>query len=61
MYGNAVTLVKYLDMDYIDLYYQHYVDTSVPIEETVSVKIFVLLYLYKLFIFIYLMDELYQI
>ena len=48
-------------MDYIDLYYQHYVDTLVPIEETVSVKIFVLLYLYKLFIFIYLMDELYWI
>eukprot|EP01018_Ginkgo_biloba_P036758 Gb_20675 [translate_table: standard] len=25
-----------LDMDYIDLYYQHRVDTSIPIEETVS-------------------------
>ena len=26
-----------LDVDYIDLYYQHRVDTSVPIEETVCV------------------------
>jgi len=51
--------LKYLDVDYIDLYYQHRVDTSVPIEETVSDKIFVLLNLYKLFIFIYLMDGLY--
>ena len=53
--------LKYLDVDYIDLYFQHRVDTSVPIEETVSVKIFVLSYLYKLYIFIYLMDELYWI
>lgn len=29
--------LKRLDVDYIDLYYQHRVDTSVPIEETVSV------------------------
>ena len=28
--------LKRLDVDYIDLYYQHRVDTSVPIEETVS-------------------------
>lgn len=28
--------LKRLDLDYIDLYYQHRVDTSVPIEETVS-------------------------
>lgn len=28
--------LKRLDIDYIDLYYQHRVDTSVPIEETVS-------------------------
>ena len=30
--------LKRLDVDYIDLYYQHRVDTSVPIEETVSVS-----------------------
>jgi hypothetical protein len=29
--------LKYLDVDYIDLYYQHRVDISVPIEDTVSV------------------------
>ena len=28
--------LKRLDVDYIDLYYQHRVDTSVPIEETVN-------------------------
>ncbi|XVE89864.1 hypothetical protein DITRI_Ditri20bG0028900 [Diplodiscus trichospermus] len=28
--------LKRLDVDYIDLYYQHRVDTSVPIEETMS-------------------------
>ncbi|KAM3707153.1 hypothetical protein ACJW31_02G002300 [Castanea mollissima] len=28
--------LKYLDVDYIDLYYQHRVDTSVPIEETME-------------------------
>lgn len=28
-----------LGVDYIDLYYQHRVDTSVPIEETVSIYI----------------------
>ena len=31
--------LKRLDVDYIDLYYQHRVDTSVPIEETVCVHI----------------------
>lgn len=30
--------LKRLDADYIDLYYQHRVDTSVPIEETVSIR-----------------------
>ena len=29
--------LKRLDLDYIDLYYQHRVDVSVPIEETVSI------------------------
>ena len=29
--------LRRLDVDYIDLYYQHRVDTSVPIEETVFV------------------------
>lgn len=28
--------LRRLDVDYIDLYYQHRVDKSVPIEETVS-------------------------
>lgn len=28
--------LKRLDVEYIDLYYQHRIDTSVPIEETVS-------------------------
>lgn len=28
--------LKRLDVDYIDLYYQHRIDPSVPIEETVS-------------------------
>ena len=28
--------LKRLDSEYIDLYYQHRVDTKVPIEETVS-------------------------
>lgn len=32
--------LKRLDVDYIDLYYQHRVDTSVPIEVTVSVTFF---------------------
>ena len=27
--------LKRLDVDYIDLYYQHRVDTSVPLEDTV--------------------------
>ena len=41
MNGNGVKLVfKYLDVDYIDLYYQHRVDTSMPIEDTMSVKTF---------------------
>lgn len=30
--------LKRLDVDYIDLYQQHRVDTSVPIEETVSIE-----------------------
>lgn len=30
--------LKRLDVDYIDLYYQHRVDTTVPIEETVRVS-----------------------
>lgn len=29
--------LKRLNVDYIDLYYQHRVDTTVPIEDTVSV------------------------
>jgi hypothetical protein len=29
--------LKRLGVEYIDLYYQHRIDTSVPIEETVSV------------------------
>ena len=41
MNGNGVKLVfKYLDVEYIDLYYQHRVDTLVPIEDTMSVKTF---------------------
>lgn len=28
--------LRRLDVDYIDLYYQHRIDQSVPIEETVS-------------------------
>ena len=41
MNGNGVKLVfKYLDVDYIDLYYQHRVDTLVRIEDTMSVKTF---------------------
>lgn len=32
--------LKRLDVDYIDLYYQHRIDTSVPIEDTVSVTYF---------------------
>lgn len=30
--------LKRLDVEYIDLYYQHRVDTSVPIEDTVSFR-----------------------
>lgn len=30
--------LRRLDVDYIDLYYQHRVDKSVPIEDTVSIK-----------------------
>jgi aryl-alcohol dehydrogenase-like predicted oxidoreductase len=30
--------LKRLDVDYIDLYYQHRIDLSVPIEDTVSIK-----------------------
>lgn len=29
--------LKRLDVDYIDLYFQHRVDVSVPIEDTVSI------------------------
>lgn len=32
--------LKRLDVDHIDLYYQHRVDTSVPIEDTVSFECF---------------------
>lgn len=32
--------LKRLDVEYIDLYYQHRVDKSVPIEETVSVMLY---------------------
>ena len=32
--------LKRLDVEYIDLYYQHRVDTSVPIEHTVSITPF---------------------
>lgn len=31
--------LKRLDVDYIDLYYVHRIDTTVPIEDTVSVLI----------------------
>lgn len=31
--------LKRLDVDYIDLYYQHHVDTSVAIEDTVRVSV----------------------
>ena len=30
------TSLKRLDVQFIDLYYQHQVDTKVPIEETIS-------------------------
>lgn len=36
--------LKRLDVEYIDLYYQHRVDKSVPIEETVSVMVIFLFY-----------------
>ena len=36
------TSLKRLDVDYIDLYYQHRVDVSVPIEDTVSIIDFLL-------------------
>jgi len=32
--------LKRLDVKYIDLYYQHRVDTSIPIEDTVSFEYF---------------------
>ena len=32
--------LKRLGVDYIDLYYQHRMDLSVPIEDTVSLKLF---------------------
>ena len=54
MNGNGVKLVfKYLDVDYIDLYYQHRVDTLVPIEDTMSVKTFTFNYKLIKTIFIY--------
>ena len=60
MNGNGVKLVfKYLDVDYIDLYYQHRVDTLVPIEDTMSVKTFTFnfkliktIFIYYLFLYI---------
>jgi hypothetical protein len=46
--------LKCLDVDYIDLYYQHRVDISVPIEDTVSVKRYCPFKVYtKLFVFTY--------
>ena len=42
--------LKRLDVEYIDLYYQHRVDKSVPIEETVSVVLY-FLYFYLIFTF----------
>ena len=38
--------LKRLDVDYIDLYYQHRVDVSVPIEDTVRLDVLVSLDLY---------------
>ena len=35
--------LKRLDVEYIDLYYPHRIDTSIPIEETVKSYIFSLL------------------
>lgn len=32
--------LKRLEVEYIDLYYQHRVDTSIPIEETVDFIVF---------------------
>ena len=34
--------LKRLGVDYIDLYYQHRVDTTVPIEDTVSITLLLL-------------------
>ena len=31
--------LKHLGLEYIDLYYQHWIDTTVPIEETVCVTV----------------------
>ncbi len=39
--------LKRLDVQYIDLYYQHRVDTKVPIEETVSDLLLFLLHGYN--------------
>jgi len=33
-----------LGVDYIDLYYQHRIDQTTPIEETVSARVYSLLY-----------------
>jgi hypothetical protein len=38
MSAPVVSSLERLGVEYIDLYYQHRVDTSVPIEETVSVR-----------------------
>ena len=36
--------LKRLNVDYIDLYYVHRIDTTVPIEDTVSVIAYILFY-----------------
>ena len=41
--------LKRLDVEYIDLYYQHRVDKSVPIEETVSVILYFLCFYFLFF------------
>ena len=50
--------LKYLDVDYVDLYYQHRVDISVPIEDTVSVKRY---FHFQIYIFFYIFNVLYYI
>lgn len=39
--------LKRLDVEYIDLYYQHRVDTSVPIEETVLTFLYSVLNIFQ--------------